>query len=248
MIWPANNPKRLARLLVKEATRTERYPLVMLPSTVAAFHLVAACLDMGMPVRAVGNPGLVESWSSGLAPNVMTPRFLWSAIKGERKLPFGVIVFEDQLVAIDDSYLRVEVDGQTYMVSPIELMILMKFRPPSYLGSASSPRKRRALEITLTHYMPDVPSVLSQEAAHEIMLDVLRPLLACLEDESISWYARACFALKRNDNFNRVLIREIQEMESLVRLCSAKHPEPVVPEGWLEALRASRLEIVKQLR
>lgn len=248
MIWPAKDAKRLGRLLVEEAARTNHYPLMMLPSTDAAFQLVAACLDMGMPVRVVGNPGLVESWGLALAPKVMTPRFLWSAIKAEARLPFGVIIFEDQLVAIDDSYLRVKGDSQSYMVSPLEVMILMKFRPPSYLGSVPSPKHRRAFEITLTRYTPDVPLVMSQQAVNEIMLDVLRPLLACLKDESIPWYARPCFTLKQNDNFNRVLIQQIQEMESLVRLCSAQHPEPIVPASWLEALRASRLEIAKQLR
>lgn len=133
-------------------------------------------------------------------------------------------------------------------MSPIEVMILMKFRPPSYLGSIPSPRQRRLSGITLTRYTPNVPLTMSQRAVKEIMCEVLRPLLACSEDKSILWHARPSFVLKQNENFDRVLIRQVQEMESLVRLYSAQHSEPMVPMNWLETLRASRLEMARRLR
>lgn len=247
MFGSATKAKKLSRRLADEATRTGQFPMVVLPSTKAAFDLVAACLARDMPVRVVGNPGLVESWNLPDAPTVMTPLSLWSTVKAHAALPFAVVVFEDQLVTIDDSYLRVDVDDRHFMVSPVVVMILMKFRPPTHIGHVCVPRKRQAGGLELTPRAFDLPRVMSQQMVYRVMGEILQPLLACLDDERIAWLARASFTLKQNQNSLRVLIQQLQEMESLVRLCSLRYPDSAVPAGWLGVLRTSRLDLARQV-
>lgn len=248
MLSRTRNPARLGQQLADAAARTGRYPLLILPSTDAGFQLLAACARRGMPVKVVGHPGLMASWSKAGATDVTTPWPLWVSLKGEENLLCAVAVFEDQLVAIDDSYLRVEVGNQAYMVSPIIIMILMKFSPPSYLGRMSASRRRHACGITLTPYAPDMPAAPSRQMVNEVMGNVLQPLLDCANDVSLPWLARPSFPLKRNNNFYRVLVQQIQEMETLVRLCCVERDESEVPEGWLDVLRASRVEIARHLQ
>lgn len=242
------NPQRLGLKLAKEAARTGRCPLLVLPSTEAAFRMLDACREGGLQVSAAGNPGLVASWGVRAERYLTTPRTLWSALKGQGKLPWAIAVFEDQLVAIDDSYLRVEVDGQSYMVSPLLMMLLVKFGPTTYIASMTPPRHRSGGDLQLAPYSPDVRPALSQQAANEIMGRVLRPLLDSTDDVRMPWLARPSFALKRDNNFRRILVQQIQEMETLVRLCRAARPAPEIPAGWLGALRAIRLEISKPLQ
>lgn len=241
------NPERLGLKLAKEAARTGRCPLLVLPSTEAAFRMLDAYREGGLQLSAAGNPGLAASWGVRAESYLTTPRPLWAALKGQGKLPWAVAVFEDQLVAIDDSYLRVEVDDQSYMVSPLLMMLLVKFRPTTYIASMT-PRHRGGGDLRLAPYSPDVPPALSQQVANEIMGRVLRPLLDSTDDVRMPWLARPSFALKRNNNFHRILVQQIQEMETLVRLCRATRPIPEVPVGWLGALRAIRLEISKPLQ
>src|SRR6185312_1069772 len=248
MLGRTKSPERLGRQLAEEASRLSRYPLLILPSSVESFRLLEACEESGMPVRAAGNPGLVATWAVGRAMSVTTPRSLWSTLKAERNLACAVAVFEDQHVAVDDSYLRVTVDGHTYMVSPLLMMILMKFRPHAYLGRFSAGHHRITGEFQLTPYAPDLPPTVTQNVANDLMGDVLGPLLAMENDARMPWLARNGFVLKRDSNFYRVLVQQVQEMESLVRLCCSGRPEPSVPSTWHEVLRASRLAIGKLLQ
>lgn len=248
MLARNRNPERLGQQLAEAAAHSGDYPLLVLPSTDKAFRLVQAYRNAGMRIGAVGNAGLVASWGITFEETFLwTPLKVWASLKDCPKLPWAVVVFEDQLVAIDDSYLRVEVDGHAYMVSPIVMMILMKFRPPSYLGSMSTPIRRRESEIRLVPYAVEIPMALTQSHANEVMGQVLRPLIDLGNAERIPWLARTGFALKRDYNFHRVLVQQVQEMESLVRLYSAQPSAPTLPAGWLDVLRASRIEMVKQL-
>lgn len=247
MAWNIPSVDRLGRQLTNEARRDRQYPLLLLPSTEPAFRLIEACEEKGVPCRVVGNPSMVKCWHPTVAPNVQTPRTLWHSIKAQATLPCAVAVFQDQLVAIDDSYRRVTVDSQNYLVSPIEVMILMKFRPRTYLGTALPKRRCRSAGIALARYQAALPPTMTQKAVDAVMGDVLRPLLACADDQSIDWHARPSFALKQNNNFNRLLVQQLQEMESLIRLYAQNHPGPPTPARWIDILRAGRLEIAHQV-
>lgn len=238
----------LARNLVKKNDR-RGYPLLFLPSTSSAFELLVACTRHGHPVKAVGHRGLVESWFPSASPWVHTPLSLWRQVRNLYSLPFIVAVFQDQLASIDDSYHSVDVDGLSYQVSPVEVMLLMRFRPDTHLGVAESRAKHgRPSMLILRPYAVDIPRSITATAMNSIMADIIRPLASYQKKDISDWYARNTFALKQGTNFYLLLSQRIQEIQGLIRTYRDRHIDPSAFAPWLCTLDAARIEIRNQLR
>lgn len=243
MAWRHGGTARMAARLAREVRRTGRRPLMSLPSTPAAFQLLEAYVDNGLPVEVVGHARLAAQWSPALSMPVRTPLALWQQVKAHAELPAAVAVFQDQLVAVDDSYVRVDCDGHRYHVSPIEMMLLMRFKPPVYVGAAARrtwSRRSRLVLRPCTFVPPEAPT---QAALDVLMADVLRPLLAC-RTTAADWLAAEVFPLKEDGRRGALLSQRIQEMEGLVRLCRMRSGRPAALRRYSGTLRTGRLEVL----
>ncbi|MGN6482494.1 hypothetical protein, partial [Luteibacter sp.] len=152
----------------------------------------------------------------------MTPKELWDDLRLHQELPYAVVVFEDQLVSIDPSYMAVSVNGDVYMVSPIAAMLHMKFRPPFYVG-----RLKKGLvlqDIELRRVSVEDTFAKSIEGVSAFFSSLLETTIACQGDSAIEWYARRVFDLKRNGNHRRALLQQLKELEAIARLWLAKSP------------------------
>lgn len=248
MAWIHRSLDLQARRLLNEASAGHGFPLLALPSTDASFHLIRWLEKRGRRSLVVGNPGLAEGWGPAGGLRILTPREAWRELRATPGSVHLVAVFQDQLVAMDDSYVTLSLDGQRIHVSPIEAMILMKFETRAFVGSAVSRGRGRPPGLRLSAWRPSLAAPMTIEVLNEIMAPVLRGLLSCVIDPAIDWYARRSFALKQDDNFQRVLVQQIQEMEALVRIYEQQHAFSPPPALWLETLRECRAEIAQALR
>lgn len=237
--------RRMGRDLAERCRRDGSHPLLLLPSTPAAFSLVERYTETGLPMEIVGNAALLRDWMPGLAGRAHTPLALWRKVRDAATLPFAVASFQDQLVHVDDSFHAVPVDGQTYRVSPVEAMLRMRFRPHTWLGRVApgrSPRSPSSLSLESDPaILPEAPS----RAAFETELArLLRPLLACQDPRIGDWRARRTFALKVGRNHDRMLAQRLQEIEALIRV----HQDRQGPQSSLAALmgtlRANRQDLL----
>lgn len=164
-------------------------------------------------------------------------------------LSFGIAVFQDQLVSVDDSYLSVDVDGQTYLVSPIELMLMTRFAPPVWLGAAEpSSRRDKPSFLALHPYHAAVPALSMQGALEALMKGVLSPLIACQQHERLSdWHARGTFPLKLRGHTQAAVSQRLQEIEALVRIYHHRHGEPAALAALMPSLRESRKALLADL-
>lgn len=242
----SQNVDRLSRELVADLRRYGSSPLLFLPSTQAALCLLERCAHNGMPVEVVGNHGWMADWQPALSGRVHSPLELWKKLKTMHVLPYPVAIFQDQLVSVDDSYQIVRIDAEAYHVSPIEVMLLMRFRPRTFLGHATPPKRNGAASgLALTAYTAEFPQVTTRSTLEQIMTDVIRPLAAIRDSGSVTdWHARSSFDLKRSDNYNRLLSQRMQEIEALMRIYQDHHGAPSPLATRIESLRASRLDLV----
>lgn len=242
----SQNIDRLSRELVADVKQYGSNPLLFLPSTHAALYLLERCAHHGMPVEVVGNHGWVTDWQPALSERTHSPLGLWKKLKTMRVLPYPVAVFQDQLVSVDDSYQIVRIDAEAYHVSPIEVMLLMRFRPRTFLGRATPPKRTGAASgLALVTYTEVLPQVATRSTLEQVMTDVIRPLTEIRDSESVTdWHARLSFDLKKSDNYKRLLSQRIQEIEALMRIYQDHRGVPSSLATRIESLRASRLELI----
>lgn len=242
----SQNVDRLSRELVADLKRYGSSPLLFLPSTHAALSLLERCAHNGMPVEVVGNHGWMTDWQPALSGRVHSPLRLWKRLKTMHVLPYPVAIFQDQLVSVDDSYQTVQIDAEANHISPIEVMMLMRFRPRTFLGRATPPKRNGAASgLALTPYTAELAQAATRSTLEQVMADVIRPLTAIRDSESVTdWHARSSFDLKRVDNYNRLLSQRMQEIEALMRIYQDHHGEPSPLATRIESLRASRRELV----
>lgn len=234
-----------AAKVARAVTSDGNHPLLLLPSVPEAFALLDACVARGMAVRAVGQPLLVSEWR-GAPPGWMitSPLSTWRAIHRAALLPVVLAVFQDQLVALDDSYVPVCIDDDTYRVSPIEAMVVVKYHPTVLQGLMVPTRLgiRGAYRMHLRHWRPPVPCP-TRQSASMVLAETVRPLRDCTAPH---WYARELFQLKREINHRRMLAQRLQELEALLMLYQLRHGRPAPLSLTVDDLRASRLNLLRQ--
>lgn len=220
------------------------HPLLLLPSVPEAFALLDACVARGMPVRAVGQPLLVNEWR-GASPDwvVASPLSTWHAINPAASLPVVLAVFQDQLVAIDDSYVSIRINDDIYRVSPIEAMTILKYHPTVLQGLLVPTRlgARGAHRMYLRRWRPPTPYP-TRQFALMAMTETVRPLHDC---RAPHWYARKIFQFKRETTHRRMLSQRLQELEALLMLYQLRHGRPAPLTLTVDDLRASRLGLMQ---
>jgi len=242
------DPIRGSYRLVEESRRYHGYPLLLLPSTPAAFSMVALCIDAGLPVKVVGHTLWMKEWAPALVEHVYSPLGLWRIVKHSPTLPFAVASFQDQLVNVDDSFHTVTIDNQQFRVSPIEAMLVMRFCPRTYIATAIEGRPGKPSSLTLSVHAAKFSNRMSTPAFDAALGELLRPILKCHTHPIRDWYAREVFTLKIGHNFERMLSLRIQEIESLIRVYQDRHGTPSSLAPSLERLRLSRQELVSHIR
>lgn len=249
MSWIRPNTACLCQTVMASTRLHGSQPLLSLPSTPAAFDLLDRCVAEGLAIQVIGHPAQMNAWHASWAGPVHSPLTLWREVKSLPALPFGIAVFQDQLVAVDDSYLSVDVDGQTYLVSPIELMVMTRFAPPVWLGMAEpSSRRHKPSFLALHLYDTGVPAVSMQGALEALMKEILSPLIACQDQEQLNdWHARARFPLKRRGHTQAAVSQRLQEIEALVRIYHHRHGEPAALAALMPSLRESRKALLADL-
>lgn len=235
--------------LIEKTAHEGRYPLICLPSMPAAFKLLDACAARGMPVMAVGHPALMEQWWQSADRYMATPLTLWRKCRDGVDLPAVTAIFQDQLVAVDNSYVRVQALGDVYHVSPIECMLITRFNPPCYIGlRVVGNDAETASRLELSTYQPKLQAPLTREDFRRVMADVLRPLAQMVNESPPDWVAGDVFTLKRGNNFNIMLSQQIRQMEALWRLYRRQHG--ILPDGLPlgNILRNAKAEIASIAR
>lgn len=240
--------KKMGHRLVEESRLNQAYPLLLLPSTPAAFSVVAILSGAGLPVRVVGDAARMREWAPALIGYVHSPLELWRAVKDSSTLPFVIVSFQDQLAGVDDSFYPVTIDGQRIRVSPIELMLVMRFRPRTYLATALEGGPGKASSLDLADLAVELSAHMSTNDFNMALSELFRPILKCSTNRINDWRARELFSIKVGDNFERLLSLRAQEIESLIRVYQDRHAVSPALAISLERLRASRQEFVGKFR
>ena len=244
----ANDLAKISQRLIEDTERHQGFPLLLLPSTPAAFSVVAQCIDAGLPMTAVANALCMKEWEPTLFEHVHSPLSLWRLVKDSPVLPFGVACFQDQLANIDESFHAVTVDDQRIRVSPIDAMLIMRFRPHTLVATATEGRSGKPSLLSFVTYEPDISDNMSTTAFDEVLGEMLRPILKCQSSSIRDWHARELFALKLEHNFERALSQRLQEIESLIRVYEDRHGNPSSLASSLDLLRVSRQTLVRHIR
>lgn len=225
--------RRVARL-VREYRRSPVLPLIILPSTAASLRF-AEWLSRAMPVAVIGNPRLLADWAPSLCARATSPLDLWRQVKAQPQLPHAVVSYPDQLVGFDPSFQVVSVGERRYMFSIVEVMLLMKFRPPVYLGQARfrGRGEKASTSLALQRLAAEVPAGLSRQALDTWLVRLMQPAIDCNRYPHDGWLARDIFRLKVDDNFETMLKLRLLEIEALLRL-GHDLPGPVPGRAYRE--------------
>lgn len=205
------------------------------PCWTHAWHAACRCARSANPHWSTN--GATPAWT------VASPLSTWRAINKATLLPVVLAVFQDQLVAIDDSYVSVCVGDETYRVSPIEAMTILKYHPVVMQGLLAPPRVgvRAAYRMRLCRWWPPTPCP-EPEAARMVLAETVRPLHDC---RAPHWYAREVFQLKRETNYRRMLAQRLQELEALLMLYQLRNGQPAPLNLTVDDLRVSRLDMLR---
>lgn len=211
--------RRKAASLVHDGRRGVPLPLIILPSTATSLKF-AAQLSRDMPVAVIGNPRLLADWAPSLRAPVKSPLELWRDLKACKQLPHAVVSYPDQLTGVDASFHKVAIGDSSCAFSIIEMMLLMKFRGPAYLGKVRFHGRggKAASTLTLHEFTGDVPAGLPKEEFDRRMLRLMEPVIECSRNPCDGWLARDIFALKVDGNFERMLKIRLLEIEGLLRM------------------------------
>lgn len=194
-------------------------PLIILPSTAASLQF-AGQLSRDMPVAIIGNPRLLADWAPSLCAQARSPLDLWREVKPREQLPCAVLSYPDQLIGVDPSFHKIAIGDRNYTFSIVEMMLLMKFQPPCYLGKAHfRGRGGKAVStLTLKKFAGGMPAGLPKEKFDEWLIRLMRPVIECGENPHDGWQARDIFPLKMDDNFEKMLKLRLLEIEALLRM------------------------------
>lgn len=203
--------------LVRGWRRGSGLPLIILPSTAASLQF-AGQLSRDMPVAIIGNPRLLADWAPSLCAQARSPLDMWREVKSREQLPCAVISYPDQLIGVDPSFHKTTIRDRNYTFSIVEMMLLMKFQPPAYLGQAHfRGRGEKAVStLTLKKFAGGMPAGLPKEKFDEWLIQLMRPVLECCESQHDGWWARDIFPLKMDDNFEKMLKLRLLEIEALL--------------------------------
>lgn len=226
--------RRKAAALVQGWRRGSPLPLIILPSTATSLQF-AAQLSRDMPVVVIGNPRLLADWAPSLCVPVRSPLEMWGEVKACKQLPYTVISYPDQLTGVDPSFHKVAIGGSSCTFSIIEMMLLMKFRSPAYLGKVRfhGRGEKAASTLALHGLAGEVSAGLPKEEFDEWMLRLMEPVIECSRNPHDGWLARDIFALKVDENFERMLKIRLLEIEGLLRMGNDL-PEPGLPYRELQ--------------
>ncbi len=225
--------QRVARL-VRKCRRGSVPPLLILPSTASSLRFVE-WLSCAMPVVIIGNPRVMADWAPSLCARTMSPLDLWRQVKAHPQLPHAVVSYPDQLVGFDPSFQAVAVGERRYLFSIVEVMLLMKFRPPVHLGQARfrGRGEKASSTLALRQLAAEVPAGLPRGAFDEWLVRLMKPAIDCDRHPHDGWLARDIFRLKVDDNFETMLKLRLLEIEALLRL-GHDLPGPVPGRSYRE--------------
>lgn len=205
--------------LVREWRQGVPLPLIILPSTATSLGF-AAQLSRDMPVAVIGNPRLLADWAPSLCASVKSPLEMWRDVKACKRLPHAVVSYPDQLTGVDPSFHKVAIGGSHCTFSIIEVMLLMKFRSPAYLGKVRfhGRGEKAASTLALHRFAGEVSTGLPKEEFDGWMLRLMEPVIECSRNPHDGWLARDVFALKVDENFEMMLKIRLLEIEGLLRM------------------------------
>lgn len=232
--------KELAR--VEDAWRNEgRFPVVVLPSTKAAFEFVTRFCSR-FPAAVIGEPDMMAKWAPALHDRVRKPLALWKELKGQDRLPFAIFSFQDQLVGCDASFSKVAIREKTYIFSIIEMMLLMRYQAPLFVGVRRQGRglAGRHGSISVRRFPKAVGAEMPKAAFEEAMRDIMQPMVESLDAADDDWLARKFFRLKVDDNIEKMLATRLLEIESLLRIGNPSQSRREADNALLGDLKASR--------
>jgi hypothetical protein len=219
--------RRRIASLVRDWRRGSPLPLIILPSTPASLQF-ASQLSRDMPVAVIGSPRLLADWAPSFCVQARSPLDVWRDVKMHKQLPYAVISYPDQLIGVDPSFYRVAIGDSNCAFSIVEMMLLMKFRAPAYLGKVRfcGRGEKAASTLTLHGFAGEVPAGLPKGEFDEWMLRLMEPVIECSRNPHDGWLARDVFALKVDGNFEKMLKIRLLEIEALLRM-GDDLPEPV---------------------
>jgi hypothetical protein len=243
--WSEFQQSRRIASLVSAMKREPSLPMLVLPSTPAAFAVVQSLCET-MPVRVIGHPRLLSEWAPSLAAHVRSPLSLWREAKGHDVMPWVVASFPDQLVGDDASYSKLEVAGEPYVFSIIEMMLLMRFRPEAFMGHATAPTRRGAPStLSLERFAGALPTALSGGQFETALGGLMARLVACRFADLPDWKARDFFSLKIGDNFKRMLALKLLEIEAVLRMGDIPSAEAGAHAFLLDGLKTGRKALLQ---
>lgn len=219
--------RRQVAALVQGWRRGSPLPLIILPSTATSLQF-AAQLSRDMPVSVIGNPRLLADWVPSFCVPARSPLEVWQDVKMRKQLPYAVLSYPDQLIGVDPSFHKVAIGDGSCVFSIIEMMLLMKFCSPVYLGKARfhGHREKAASTLALHGCAGQVSAGLTKEEFDKWMLRLMEPVIECSRNPHDGWLARDIFSLKVNENFEKMLKIRLLEIEGLLRM-GDDLPEPV---------------------
>jgi len=211
--------RRKTAALMRSWRQGSPLPLIILPSTATSLQF-AAQLSRDIPVVVIGNPRLLTAWAPSFCAPVNSPLEVWREVKAYKQLPYAVISYPDQLTSVDPSFHKVAIGGGSCAFSIIEMMLLMKFRSPTYLGKARfhGHGEKAASTLALNRFAGEMSDGLPKEEFDAWMLRLMEPVIECNRNPHDGWLARDIFPLKMNENFERMLKIRLLEIEGLLRM------------------------------
>lgn len=227
--------RRKVATLVRDWRRGLPLPLIILPSTAASLQF-AAQLSRDMPVAVIGSLRLLADWAPSFGVPVRSPLEVWRDVKACTQLPYAVVSYPDQLTGVDPSFHQVAVGDSRCAFSIVEMMLLMKFRSPAYLGKVRFHGRgaNAASTLTLHGFASEIPAGLPKEEFDGWMLRLMESVIECSRNPHDGWLARGIFPLKVDRNLDRMLKIRLLEIEGLLRM-GDDLPEPGLPCRELQA-------------
>lgn len=243
--WTKFRWNRHITTMTNTVKREQRPALLVLPS-IPASYLLAQRICESRAGKIIGNSALMKEWAPPLARHVQSPLSVWRQARTNELLPWPVISFPDQLVGTDSSYCKLEIAGESYAFSIIEIMLLMRFRPSALVGQAIEPASRKAFSTLslerFTGALPDSPSASDFNLA---LAELMRGVVACQRAAIRDWNAREVFSLKVGNNFERMLSLKLLEIEALIRQDPTVVRQLELQENLLDQIKVSRKKLLR---
>ncbi len=236
--------RRLVRLLsgTNDRVGLRDYPLVILPTTEFILNVLRQ-MALKVPLAIVADKALMDTIAPELTGAIRTPLELWTEVKNRGRLPFVVVSLQDQLVGDGAAYQRVTMGRDRYLVTIFEVMLQMRFDPPTYVAHRA--RNHRRLfgfamnDIVIRTHAKAWVSPLTQAGFEDALLDLMQPVIEYCEvagDSLASWN----FCMKSATQSAGLLLARLIEIETFLRMYRALIRSPEAQKSLNEIARAKR--------